>query len=522
MLWVDLSNLSAGKAAFILPAALMVVVNLFSFSTAHQSRTPHMNHLVLESLLLLSVFLPALMSIPLEYRDGYADRVELDFASWNRRVFVRIISSTFNSLGFLFLVLLFLHFQNKFPSLTYDFDIWSTLTFIAAALLSCAVGTLVGSIIRNYNLATFLVSIIFFLELEFNISTQTQRSWTFTGLVVPLLSTHSIGLYFLNILKIAVPTLFVYAGLHSLIVKSTLRSRRKGEEESDSKSAPFKTSARGVWHPLRRLANVQRDMAVKVGQLITTATYMRSIPISLIFFGIFPLLSSKALVLDLPIQVNLPIIASMICTSLFSCIISIGSFSHTWEVKDREASLFRSVRQYQKFNAWVMCIVFTFAGLSIFIATFATIAFSHNSINGVGLFLRGCLTILVVLPVLVLAGTFITELKIDVRFFFLLAALLNVTEMTLASQFPASSPFLPSSLVAKLAGGAGLYVIADKQSPPSFILAVFLFTALLGVLLLVKRDTFWFKIHDFSEAPNTRAQDDIASIVRQPTVEWFE
>jgi hypothetical protein len=72
---------------------------------------------------------------------------------------------------------------------------------------------------------------------------------------------------------------------------------------------------------------------------------------------------------------------------------------------------------------------------------------------------RALLALFLVVPFTVLLARKITNLRIDVRFFILFSTIIPIGEMILAGLHPEISSYLPSSLLASLAGGDGLYEI---------------------------------------------------------------
>jgi hypothetical protein len=193
-------------------------------------------------------------------------------------------------------------------------------------------------------------------------------------------------------------------------------------------------------------------------QIISISAHIKMIPFTIFLFAVYPIISAEEIFSGLTPDLKVPIVTSMLITSLFSCLISIGAYRLSEEERERDALVFGGIRRYRRYTDIGYSTIFTFIGVAIYITYF-------TSVVGVGIeatwtdFLRPLALILITVPIFSLLARKITNLKIDVRFFILFSIAIPIGEMILSGVAPATAPYLPSSILASLAGGKGLYVL---------------------------------------------------------------
>jgi hypothetical protein len=183
---------------------------------------------------------------------------------------------------------------------------------------------------------------------------------------------------------------------------------------------------------------------------------MKMIPISIFIFAVYPIISAEEAFSSLAPQVKVPIVTSLLVTSLFSCLISIGAYKLSQEERERDALAFGGLRRYQSATDIAYSSIFTVIGVGILL-----IYFMMNSILRGKFFsdhlLKPLLVVMIAVPLFGLVARKITNLNIDVRFFVLFSVIIPIGEIILAGTMPEISQYLPSSILASLAGGEGLY-----------------------------------------------------------------
>jgi hypothetical protein len=193
-------------------------------------------------------------------------------------------------------------------------------------------------------------------------------------------------------------------------------------------------------------------------QITSNSAHMKMIPFTIFLFAVYPIISAEEIFSELRMDLKVPIVASMLITSLFSCLISIGAYRLSEEERERDALAFGGIKRYQRYMDTGYSAIFTFIGVFIYVAYFSSSGEISEEITS-ALFLRPLALVLVAVPIFSLLARKITNLKIDVRFFILFSIAIPIGEMILAGVMPGISRFLPSSILAALAGGKGLYVL---------------------------------------------------------------
>jgi hypothetical protein len=193
-------------------------------------------------------------------------------------------------------------------------------------------------------------------------------------------------------------------------------------------------------------------------QITSISAHMKMIPFTIFLFAVYPIISAEEIFSELKADLKVPIVTSMLITSLFSCLISIGAYKLSGEERERDALAFGGIKRYQRYMDTGYSVIFTFIGVFIYVAYFLSSGELSEEISS-ALFFRPLALVLVTVPIFSLLARKITNLKIDVRFFILFSIAIPIGEMIFSGVAPVTAPYLPSSILASLAGGKGLYVL---------------------------------------------------------------
>lgn len=450
---VDLRNLLANPWAFTTPIVVILLVNLSYLNAVIVTEEPASHLLPVATMLLLGAFFSSLLSIPFEIKEGYSDRIQIEFGSLQRRLGVRIATNAI--LGTLLVVgpYLFLTLQNFIPHLTLNFDSIQFLLLLGATIYLTATATLIGALYRNYLALSIAGAALLVLQVSRGFS--GDFGWTFSTLIERLLNLTSDSriIYFYG------RSIFLDIQIW-IIATSTfalwLNRGRGGVKVTQSRilvSSKLQNQKKGRAFTMR--------CALALKQITSIKSHMRLIPFSLFLFAIYPIVNAEDAFSELPIEIKRPIVVSMIITALFSALISIGSYKLTREEQERDALSFGGIYSYRRYLDATYIALFTLLGIVIFTA-YETFSYIWGSGFYAKTTLRPFLVILVSVPIFSFFARKITNLNIDIRFFVLFATVIPFGEMLIASFAPELIGFLPSSILANCAGGKGLYQILNK------------------------------------------------------------
>ena len=447
---IDLRNLLANPLAFTLPTLLILIVNLSYLNAVITSLNPRNHLLPIATFLLLSALLSSLLSIPFEIREGYSDRIQIEFGSIGHRIIARIESNAVIGLSLTLVPYLALTVQERFERLTLDFNIRQFALLAVASIYMTTLGTLAGALWRNYLALSLIGAAILILQVANGFS--DHSGWALSSLVErQLLLVPDPRLW-----KPYLLTTFWFIQIGLIVTSPFVSWLNRSRGAMKKEQVRVINESRLNSKVIRSYSGKRFPLVIK--QITSISAHMKMIPFTIFLFAVYPIISSEDAFTNLSPQLRIPVVVSMLITSLFSCAISIAAYRLSQEERERDALSFGGMRLYQRITDLSYSLLFTLLGALIFLAYMLTDTSSRREIDS-SLFLRPLTLILAAVPIAVFIARKITDLKIDVRFFILFSIVIPVGEMIISGVSPQLSEYLPSSVLASLAGGKGLYVL---------------------------------------------------------------
>jgi hypothetical protein len=449
-IYIDLRNLLANPIAFTLPTLIILIVNLTYLNAVISTERASEHLLPIATFLLLSAFFTSLLSIPFEIRERYSDRIQIEFGSLVRRLVIRIQANALIGLLLTVFPYLALTLQNSYPRLTLDFEIDKFILLVLATIYLTTLGTLIGAIWRNYLALSLLGVAILILQVSNGFSRHSP--WSFSSLVEKqLLLVPDVRLW-----KIYLTSIFICIQMGIVATSPLGNWLNRSRSKSRTKRDPVIGESR--FARMFHRAGKGRRLSLVLKQVTSISAHMKMIPFTIFLFAVYPLISADEAFSDLSIEMKVPIVASLLVTSLFSCLISIGAYKLLPEERERDALALGGIRRFKKYTNFGYIFMFTVIGVTIFITYAITNSEIRSEIDST-LFFRPLTLIAIAVPLFSLLARKITDLNIDVRFFILFSIIIPIGEMTLSGLSPEIARYLPSSILATLAGGKGLYVL---------------------------------------------------------------
>lgn len=445
---IDLRNLLANPLAFTTPAVVILLINLSYLNAIITSPEPKKHLLPIATLLILGTFFSSMLSIPFEVRESYSDRIQLEFGSLQRRISIRILSNALIGIVLVICPYLVLTLQNTFRNLTLDFRPAQFLLLIFATLYFSTTATLIGALYRNYLALSIAGAALLVLQVSRGFT--GEHGWAFSTVVGGTLNlSHEPRLvpFYARLILIDLQLWIVVTSAVAFWL-----NRSRGSLKPDS------TKALSLSVMQRKPSNIftfkKASLALK--EITSITAHMKLMPFTILLFAIYPIVNAEDAFTILPVELKSPIIAAMIITSLFSCLISIGAYKLTQEEQERDSLGFGGVKLYRRYMDKTYALLMTVLGVLIFL----TYALPDSRIRGnlgSSTILKPLVVILIMTPVFSELARMLTNLKIDVRFFILFAVAIPFGELILSSMTPGLIPYFPSTQLAHFAGGDGLY-----------------------------------------------------------------
>ena len=456
---IDFSYLFQNPVAFLLPTALMIVFNviLFNVENSHHQET-------LPKILLMPLFLVGFLSIPLENREKYSDRIILELGNFAVRVQTRIVSIFLISSLMNFPFLIFFANQHLFPALVIKLSPLFLFKYLLANMFTSVLGVRIGSLFRSYNFATAVMILLILAKYQLGADSLPHRIVHFITEGGNSLSESNNGFQLaLTICIIAILFFANFRGFRRINVWRLFTKRRQSQ----------KIISYPVW--LRFFKN--HPIHIALAQFLTIRSLVFMVPFSISSYVLYPLASTNILESTIPGSLASPLICALLLVSLFSCVVAMGAYAPKAEEAKSESLLYKSESSYLLAQNQMFSIVITLIAVFIYSMTGWLDGAVSNSFL---IFARGLAAILFLMPPVVSIAERISKLRIDRRYFVLLSMIPTVGEMFISSVSPGLISWLPSSLFSKLAGGKGIYVLA-KNSPEPRLWQAFI---LVGVLCL--------------------------------------
>jgi hypothetical protein len=190
---------------------------------------------------------------------------------------------------------------------------------------------------------------------------------------------------------------------------------------------------------------------------------MAMIPFSLVVFLIYPLINSADAFSALEVNQRIPILGALLTMTVLSCVISMGAYKLSQDEEEREALAFGSIVRYRQITDRSITLGITSVALLLGAIYLLYITASGDTPD-FAIVARTLAVIIIFGPAFASIGRKVIHLRIDVRFYILFSIAIPLGEMVIASIAPQAAAYLPSSLLAHLAGGKGLYELIVTTS----------------------------------------------------------
>jgi hypothetical protein len=450
---IDLRNILANPLAFTLPMVVILVMNLFLLNTTIKDIDPQRHLVEIETYLLLNVLFASLLSIPLEIRERYAERIQYEFLTYSRRIGIRLGTNCLMGLVVAVLPYLLLTIQSFSPKLALTFEIRDFLLLILAVILISTLATFIGALFKSYLLLSIFGSLIFLLQISSSI--QDHNPWAFSTFVMRLVGKDEDFDTSIAYLR----TLLLEIQLWILVTSPFGMKFNRGGGRVGLRSS--KKIVKSYWGS--RFSFIPKRYLIALAQEGSIRAHMAMIPFSLVVFLIYPLINSADAFSALGVNQRIPILGALLTITVLSCVISMGAYKLSRDEEEREALAFGSLFRYRRTADRSIILGITFVALSLG-AIYLLLLAATGDFPKISIAVRTLAVILLFSPVFASLGRKVIHLRIDVRFYILFALIVPLGEMVIASIVPQASGYLPSSILAHLAGGKGLYELIVATS----------------------------------------------------------
>lgn len=445
---MDLRNLMANPLAFTLPVVVIIFINLLLLNATIVDFNPQSHLVEIETYLLLNTLFGSLLSIPIEIREKYSERIQYEFITYARRIGVRLVTNSLMGVFLCVIPYLALTVQNISPKLALDFVLHDFSMLILAAIFISTLATHLGALVKNYLLLSILGSLIFLLQVTSPIS--DRNWWAFSTFVYKIIGRED-GF---NSTLAYVKTFLIEVQFWIITTSPFGMRFNRGRARIGKKFAKKVTTSH--LGNRRILARLPLRYSLALAQSSSITAHVALIPFSILVFLIYPLLNSADILSILDVNQRLPILTSLLCTTILSAVISMGAYKLSSAEEERDALPFGSLRIYQRTIDQVVVSCMTAISLSLVCIYFAYLSLSDD-FPASSKMIRAILVILIFVPLFAALGRKVVRLKIDVRFYVLFSLVVPLGEMIISSIAPDVAGYLPSSILAHLCGGDGLY-----------------------------------------------------------------
>jgi hypothetical protein len=450
---MDLRNIFANPWAFTLPIFVILVINLFYLNATLTDVSPQGNIVEISTYLLLNTLFGSLLSIPLEIREKYAERIQYEFSTYSRRLAVRLVSNTLVGIVITVGPYLFLTIQSYIPKLALTFYLSDLLKLFLAVVLVSILATLIGALFKSYLFLSIFGSLIFLLQVSSSID--DENVWAFSTFVSKLLDRNKN----FNTTYAYVRTFLLEIQLWIIATSPIgLKFNRGRGRETEASEELLK---RGFW--ARPNLILPRQYALALAQETSIRAHMAMIPFSLVVFLIYPLMNSADAFSVLLVNQRVPILGALLSITVLSCVLSMGAYKLSRDEQERDALAFGSLLSYLKITDRSLVLLITCMSIGLGMAYLIYLEFVGD-FPSLSIAIRTIFVILIAAPMFGFVGRRIVRLRIDVRFYVLFALVIPLGEMIISGVAPQVSGYLPSSILAHLAGGRGLYELITVSS----------------------------------------------------------
>ena len=468
---LEWSYLSCGYLLFQLQIALYILIDVGLLTALNNFKLIADPTIGFERMALLFGFTGVMATIATEFKGQYTDSIQLFYGTWLKRYLYRAFSTSL-MIGLIFdlIIIWFSRFSSQFL-LHVNFTLHNLLGFDTALVLVSLFGAFLASFLKATFLANILPAVVLILETSIGgIVKGHAARWSFTGIFLPLLQSRSLGkvlVDFAMYIAVVAALIFLLHSRHTKIenflnleASRTLSFRRnRGEPLS--------------WRVARSIESRNHDLGIRFAQLFTNTQFLR-LPILFLWLGIVPLFSNKILTIGGSEKVIIPIVTGSTVQTIFMISLISPSILEGKEFIENELILFKS---REKFIAatrrlWqIICSVW-----ALLIVAIAVVIFSvRGGKVDLSFSARPLLVAFVLAPLFVSLSFAIMRLPIEPRFFSIIAIVYYILDVAIVGSIKGVSRFEPTSLIANLAGGRGLYqIILNEKAVSAPLIAIWL------------------------------------------------
>jgi hypothetical protein len=445
---LDFYNVILNPFALTLPMVSNTFICLILIGIRLSSEKVIENTVPITSLLLVSAFSSALINIPFEMREGYSERISLELGTHFRRLFNRAFSLFVFYLPFHVIVITILALQTWSKELSLKVGPEYLLRYFFALLLATAFGVSLGTIVKRYQIASVMG--IFGFALLFATKLDASQWWSpffYVARLFDFSAGHRTLANFTLLSQLCFFTALIAAGFLGRsfnLIKSKTVTIRNG------KLSEF------LGHQAER-SPLRRGLAVATLQILSIPAHLRVLPFVVFIMIINPLFANRAILESISPKDAIGLSVSLIAASILLAAIATGNFKFIKEHREQEALFHRDRRRYEKLSTVIFVVLITAIALATYFVGVVLYSFINADELTSLIIARGGIVLLMVVPVYAGIGRYLVSLEIPVAFYLLIDVIPLILESIISGAIPSSVPYLPSSLIASLAGGRSLY-----------------------------------------------------------------
>jgi len=428
-----------------------------------------------ERMALLFAFTGVMATVATEFKGQYTDSIQLFYGTWLKRYLYRAFSTAL-VIGLVFdaIIVGFSKFSSDFL-LHVNFTLHNVLGFDTALVLVSLFGAFLASFLKATFLANILPAVVLILETSIGgIVKGHAAKWSFTGIFLPLLQAQSLSKVLLESGSYLAFTVVFVSGLNS---RRTTIENALNIEGSKSFSLRKKGGEPLSWRIARSIESRNHDLGIRFAQLFTNTQFLR-LPILFLWLGVVPLFSNKILTIVGSERVIIPIVTGSTVQTIFMISLISPSILEGKEFIENELILFKSRETFiaATRRLWQMiCSVWALLIVAISVVIFSV----HGGKIDLSFSARPLLVAFALAPLFVSLSFAIMRLPIEPRFFSIIAIVYYVLDVAIVGSIKGVSRFEPTSLIANLAGGRGLYqIVLNEKAVSAPLIAIWLIVAI--------------------------------------------
>jgi len=445
---LDFYNVILNPFTLTLPMVTNTLFCLIFIGIRLSSEKGIENTVPITSLLLVSAFSSALIIIPFEIREGYSERISLELGTHSRRRFYRALSLFIFYLPFHLIVIFILALQTWSKELSLKVYPEYLLRYFLALLLVTAFGVSLGTIVKRYQIASVMG--IFGFALFFATKLDASQWWSpyfFVAKLFDLSAGHRILANFAVLSQLCYFTALIAVGF---------LGRTFNPMKSRTGTTKIGKLPEFLGHQVERDPR-RRGLAVATLQILSIPANLRVLPFVVVVMIVNPLFANRVILESISPKDAIGLSVSLIASSILLAAIATGNFKFIKEHREQEALFHRDRRSYKKLSTVIYIVLITAIALATYFVGVALYSFNVIGDLTVPIITRGALVLLIVVPIYAGIGRYLVSLEIPIAFYVVFGVFPLILESIISGAAPSSVPYLPSSLIASLAGGRSLY-----------------------------------------------------------------